>query len=109
MVRVTIALAVLAVAGLAGWIVYALTDSETAFYIVSAAGAAVGLAALVISMLRQRSGISSTVKVRTAKNSTIKGVSYSDTDSEPSIKSKLEINDIEGGNATGVEWNKVDD
>jgi hypothetical protein len=104
--KVVFAIIILAVAALAGWIVYAATDSQTSAYIVSVAGSATGLAFLFVSFFRRGRSVNSTVEVGKAKNSVVKGVSYSGSDSMPDVKSELKVNEIQGGRATGIDWKK---
>ena len=106
--RVFIAFVILGVAGIAGWVVYATTDSQTAAYIVSVAGSAAGLAGLFLASSKSGGRVESKVKVGKARNAKIEGVLYSGDDSIPDVKSELEVDDIEGGGAKGVDWKKKD-
>jgi hypothetical protein len=105
MKQILAVMAILVLSGAAGWAVYHFTDSTTAGYIASCAGAAAGLAALYIA-LRNRSGINSKVRVRKAENAKITGIEYSGDGDLPPTTSDLSIGEIKGGRATGVNWKK---
>ena len=98
-------IAVLAASGLLGWLVYRMTDSTTAAYIVSCAGTAVGIAALFLALKRD-GGIDSRIKIKNSSKAEVAGVSYSGSAEPPEIKSDVDIGSVEGGKVTGVQWRK---
>ncbi len=105
MKRATGIVAVLVVSGLLGWLVYSMTDSTTAAYIVSCAGSAAGIAALFLA-LRGGGGIDSRIKIKKSAKAEVAGVSYSGSAEPPQVKSDVDIGSVEGGKVTGVEWRK---
>ena len=102
--RLLIAIVVLLVSGVIGYVIYSISGSQVAGYVVSCAGPAIALSALVLSLLQSKARISSSVRVGSAKNSDIKGITYSGTETIQAVESSLEADKIDGGSAIGVEW-----
>jgi hypothetical protein len=98
--RATVILAVLVAAAVAGYVVWLLTDSTTASYIVGVVGTAVGIAALVVSPGGDRgSRLRARLRLDNVTESNVTGVdATSDADANATIRTK----DVKGSSLTGV-------
>jgi hypothetical protein len=89
------------VSAVAGWIIFATTESATASYIVAVASMAVGAVAVLVT-LRAGSGqrIDSKVRARDLKDTTVTSVSVKQP--KGSISSKIDAKGVQGGQVSGV-------
>ena len=100
MSRVVVILVVLAVACAIGYVVWLLTDSTSASYIVGVVGTALGAAALLSPEGRRfTAGVKSRVRVGTARKSRVTGARVTD---KRDVDASVRVRNADDSEITGV-------
>lgn len=99
--RALIILAVFTAAAIVGVVLWKTTGSTTAGYVVGVAGAAAGIAALLISPPSGRTsqGVRSKLTLRNVKNSNVVGA---DLTGDAEADARIKARDVDGSDVTGV-------
>jgi len=100
---------ILLLGGGAGYLVFYLTDSTTASYVVGVVGSAAGLASLYVALQAEGRAADIKSKLKIGQSRNLKVTSVEHKGSVPTIESDVQIDKIEDGEVRGVRSEETKD